>query len=95
MSAPPKENASGSGWRPRGVNKAKNLVPYNPQNRPFFKAKTAHWRLCAIRVRQGLLHPFSCASCGVIALDPIGWSGRGKPLCEVCAYSEQLAPEPI
>jgi formylmethanofuran dehydrogenase subunit E len=59
--------------------------------------------LLAERRTQDLLEPFNCACCGELALDPIGWNGRGQPLCVSCADlnagkdkhagGEQNAPE--
>jgi hypothetical protein len=40
------------------------------------------------RYAVGLLKPFRCAVCGKLALDPIGWLGRHKPLCGKCADPE-------
>ena len=37
------------------------------------------------RYAKGLLQPFTCFGCGQKALDPIGWDGPQKPLCETCA----------
>jgi hypothetical protein len=45
----------------------------------------AYTRLIVSRCSQGLLEPFQCAVCGIIALDPIGWNGPQEPLCARCA----------
>jgi hypothetical protein len=45
----------------------------------------AHKRLIVSRCSQGLLEPFQCAVCGVMALDPLGWNGPRQPLCGGCA----------
>lgn len=37
------------------------------------------------RVIDGDLQSFSCTRCGHTTLDPRGWDGPGKPLCERCA----------
>jgi hypothetical protein len=51
--------------------------------------KNCHqWRLLIERYTSGLLAPFICSCCGVIALDPIGWNGSGRPLCESCSDPE-------
>jgi hypothetical protein len=34
---------------------------------------------------DGLLPIFQCAICRRPSLDPIGWNGRGLPLCETCS----------
>jgi len=47
--------------------------------------KDAYASLVVSRCSQRLLEPFQCAVCGVVALDPIGWSGPHKPLCAACA----------
>lgn len=46
------------------------------------------WRLLADRVNQGLLVPFVCSNCGVLALDSLGWNGPRLPLCGRCADGE-------
>lgn len=48
------------------------------------------WSLLVDRYSQGLLAPFSCSRCGVIALDPLGWNGPRQPLCERCADPEEV-----
>lgn len=47
--------------------------------------KDAYVDLVVSRCSQGLLEPFQCAVGGVMALDPIGWSGHRQPLCGFCA----------
>jgi hypothetical protein len=47
--------------------------------------KDAYVDLVVSRCSQGLLEPFQCPVCGVMALDPIGWNWSHKPLCERCA----------
>jgi hypothetical protein len=47
--------------------------------------KEAYVGLVVSRCSQGLLEPFRCAVCGVMALDPIGWNGPHEPLCARCA----------
>jgi hypothetical protein len=89
MDGPTRENALGTHQAHQGVIRAKKILTNSAQNRAHFKAK--HWRLCARRLAQGLLTPFACWSCGVIALDPLGWNGRGKPLCEACAFGEPVS----
>ena len=49
------------------------------------ESSLTYTRLIVSRCSQGLLEPFRCAVCGVIALDPIGWNGPGEPLCAACA----------
>jgi hypothetical protein len=53
-------------------------------------ARHAYWRLLVSRFKAGLLEPFRCAKCRVVALDPIGWSGPREPLCERCAGWEGM-----
>jgi hypothetical protein len=48
-------------------------------------ASVAYFRMLAEREAQGLLFWFSCSRCGSYSLDPIGWDGPGRPLCETCA----------
>jgi hypothetical protein len=36
--------------------------------------------LLAERLSQGLLSPFHCSGCTRLAIDPIGFNGRGQPL---------------
>jgi hypothetical protein len=47
--------------------------------------KDAYVDLVVSRCSQGLLEPFQCTVCGVMALDPIGWNGYRQPLCGFCA----------
>jgi hypothetical protein len=41
------------------------------------------------RYAQGLLVPFRCSACGAFALDPIGYQGKRRWLCEVCAEGDR------
>jgi hypothetical protein len=50
-----------------------------------FSPRQRYWQLLTRRYSEGLLAPFSCAECGVVALDPVGWNGTYKPLCDRCA----------
>jgi hypothetical protein len=45
--------------------------------------------LTGLRYRLGWLEPFKCSRCGKLALDPIGWAGKRRPLCESCADGEK------
>jgi hypothetical protein len=45
----------------------------------------AYARLIVGRYAEGLLEPFQCAVCGIMALDPIGWNEHREPLCARCA----------
>jgi hypothetical protein len=47
--------------------------------------KPAYPVLLLNRYASHVLHPFNCFRCDIRALDPIGWDGRRKPLCETCA----------
>jgi hypothetical protein len=47
--------------------------------------KDAYVDLVVSRCSHGLLQPFHCAGCGLMALDPIGWNGHRQPLCGFCA----------
>ena len=42
------------------------------------------------RYLDGLLALFICSSCGVIALDSLGWNGPHRPLCERCSDPEEM-----
>jgi hypothetical protein len=55
--------------------------------------KDAYVDLVVSRCSQGLLQPFQCAVCGVMALDPIGWNGHRQPLCGFCADSLERRKE--
>jgi hypothetical protein len=44
--------------------------------------------LLAERLSQGLLNRFHCSGCARLAIDPIGFNGRGQPLCANCADPE-------
>jgi hypothetical protein len=61
----------------------------NSRLRPLFNPRTMrHWRLLTARFQAGLLTPFICSSCKLVVLDPFGWNGRRRPLCERCADGE-------
>jgi hypothetical protein len=45
-------------------------------------------RLLAERYAQGLLEPFRCYRCGISALDPLGFDGPHRPLCDICSDRE-------
>jgi hypothetical protein len=45
----------------------------------------------AHRYAKNLLWPHVCDSCGRLNLDPIGWAGKHRPLCEKCADAEEAA----
>lgn len=53
----------------------------------------AYTRLIVSRCSQGLLDPFQCGVCGLIALDPIGWNGPQEPLCARCADPIEMGRE--
>jgi hypothetical protein len=38
----------------------------------------------------GELPAFTCSRCGKVSLDPCGWDGPGKPLCDKCADGDVL-----
>jgi hypothetical protein len=54
-------------------------------NQPSCASPLAYIHLIVSRFAHGLLEPFRCAICGVMALDPIGWNGPQEPLCARCA----------
>lgn len=43
-----------------------------------------HKRLVIQRLRTGLLAPFQCAVCGVIAFDPVARNGKHEHICAEC-----------
>jgi hypothetical protein len=49
------------------------------------ESSLAYTHLIVSRCSQGLLEPFRCAGCGILALDPLGWNGPRQPLCGGCA----------
>jgi hypothetical protein len=55
---------------------------------PLIFVNRNYQRLLAERLHCRLLRPFICSLCRCLALDPIGWNGRGLPLCEACACAE-------
>jgi hypothetical protein len=55
---------------------------------PVIFDNTDYHNRLAKRLHCKLLRPFICALCRCLALDPLGWNGRGAPLCEACADGE-------
>jgi len=55
---------------------------------PVASSGQLRWRLLSERFAAGLLAPFGCAGCGLTALDPLGWNGSRRPLCDQCADPE-------
>jgi len=51
-------------------------------------ARREYWRLLVERLSENLPTQFVCSACGVIAIDPAGWNGPKRPLCERCADHE-------
>ena len=58
--------------------------------RPWRSFASSYSRLLFQRTYTGLLRPFRCSGCGLLALDPIGWNGHQRPLCEVCSEGGPL-----
>jgi hypothetical protein len=58
---------------------------------PIFASPYAHADYLALLIRRhlaGVLPIFQCAECGQPTLDPVGWNGSGRPLCETCSEEE-------
>jgi hypothetical protein len=66
----------------RGRKTAKILRRHYPSYRFF---ATIYPQVLADGYANGLLAPFRCAVCGVVALDPIGRNSRQEWLCGRCA----------
>jgi hypothetical protein len=58
--------------------------------RPWRSFASSYSRLLFQRTYVGLLRPFRCSGCGLLALDPIGWNGHRQPLCEACSEGSLL-----
>jgi hypothetical protein len=78
--APPGKETSPAGHRGRKT--VKKLRRHYLRHRPF---ASSYSHLLSERYAQGLLEPFYCTRCGEASLDPLGWNGRGMPLCGRCA----------
>ena len=65
-----------------------------PKYRPKRENANTHWSLVRRRFLQGLLRPFVCVGCSSLEFDPVGWNGRGQPLCELCSDPEGRAKWP-
>jgi hypothetical protein len=55
-------------------------------------ARLEYIALLIQRYAAGLLAPFKCSSCNAWSLDPIGWNGPGKPVCQPCSEARQSVP---
>jgi hypothetical protein len=69
----------------KNASRAKGACSAGKINQAGAEGSLAYARLVVSRCSQGLLEPFRCAICGLMALDPIGWNGPGQPLCAGCA----------
>lgn len=52
---------------------------------PIRPSNTAYQQWIAKRLHCGMLPPFWCAVCRGLSIDPLGWNGPHKPLCEECS----------
>jgi hypothetical protein len=82
--APPEKKAGPREWHPNGPGKSvdQRAADYRQSG---LSASQLYLSLIARRYCEGLLQPFKCFNCGILALDPLGWAGPHKPLCGRCA----------
>jgi hypothetical protein len=87
--SPPEKDSGQSGFDRAGTGK-KNVTT----RRYVAPSRYAreHWLLTTKRLDEGLLSPFTCMRCGVIALDPHGWDGPHTLLCSECADCDFATP---
>jgi hypothetical protein len=58
-----------------------------PRRRPVkLEANKTAW----INLLHGALQPFRCSRCHTIQIDPVGFDGRGRALCEGCVDGGEL-----
>lgn len=87
---PPEKKAGGLATNPEPHRKIKRLVRRRKYNAVRFSASSVYLQLLAERYSTGLLTPFRCSRCNRPALDPVGWNGSQRPLCEPC--SDRIKP---
>ena len=86
MNAPP---GNKSGWLSRKPSRPRRIRKLARRN--YFSSRRSaslYWQLIVARYLDGLLSPFACSGCGALALDPIGFDGPQRPLCDACADPE-------
>jgi hypothetical protein len=86
MSPPPRKKTPSTRPSNRERKSRKLKRAYRP--RRSFASSYSH--LLFQRTLVGVLRPFYCSSCGLLALDSIGWNGHGQPLCEACSEGGRL-----
>ena len=90
---PPPKRAAGQGSRPGQSRRINKRIRHGVYRHSVASATVHYLARVGRRYTNGLLSPFYCHRCGIPTLDPCGWDGQRKPLCESCSLPES-PPDP-